>query len=243
MNKVGGSDMNQQFDPIDMRDTKVERLFFVQEVMIHTYLYMFAVLALSGIVAFATYASGLWFDIVTNSILFYGLLIGEVVIVMIANRVMQKNNVVVSAAMLLVYSVVNGMTLSVIFVLYDLQSIVGIFFVAAAMFGALGIFGLVTKKDLTSIGQIGYMGLFGAIILMIANAFIFKSDGLGLMVSVLVLAVFIGITAYDSQKIKEMARYNDHSSKHTFAMLGALTLYLDFINIFLQLLRLFGKRR
>lgn len=235
--------MNQQFGHSEYQSNNADRLFYVQEVMVFTYLYMFAVLVLSGVVAYATYASGLILDIFSNRAFFYGLIFAELALVFAANRVTQKNNVALSAITLFAYSIVNGLTLSVIFVVYEMQSIIGIFFVAAAMFGALGAFGYATKKDLTSIGQIGYMGLFGTIILMLANVFFFRSEGISLMVSVLFLALFIGITAYDTQKIKEMASYSDTNSKHTLAMRGSLILYLDFINMFLQLLRLFAKRR
>lgn len=243
MNQNYSQDGFHEYEPYDGRNTNVDRIFLVQNVLTRTYLYMFAVLVLSGIVAFTTYSSGLWLDILLNNTYFYGLLFGELVVVLFSNYVMRKNLVAVSALMLLIYSVVNGMTLSVIFVAYEAESIVGIFFVAAVMFGALGIFGIITKKDLSTIGKIGYMGVVGAIVFSLANLLIFKSESLNMGIGVAVLALFIGITAYDTQKIKEMAAYSSSENKNTLAMMGALTLYLDFINIFLRLLQLFGKKK
>lgn len=223
-------------------ESGAERELHVQNVLVRSYLIMFGVLVLSGLVAFYTYTSGLVVTFYADSVLFYGLLIAELVIVMVANGAMARNAVKLSGVLLLAYSIVNGMTLSVVLDAYTSASIIGIFFVAAIMFGALAAYGVFTKKELTTIGKIGYMGLIGAIVLMIVNNFILRSGSMSLFLGVIVLALFIGITAYDSQKIKHMA-YNCSSDQvNSIAMMGALNLYLDFINIFLNLLRLFGKR-
>lgn len=219
-----------------------DRELHVQNVLVRSYLIMFGVLVLSGLVAFYTYTSGLVVTFYADSVLFYGLLIAELVTVMAANSAMARNAIKLSGVLLLVYSIVNGMTLSVVLDAYTSTSVIGIFFVAAIMFGALAAYGVFTKKELNTIGKIGYMGLVGAIVLMIVNNFIIKSGSMSMFLGVMVLALFIGITAYDSQKIKNMA-YNCSSDQvNAIAMMGALNLYLDFINIFLNLLRLFGKR-
>lgn len=214
----------------------------VRNVMTKTYLFMFAVLIISGIAAYATAASGLFFTIFGNQYIFYGMLIGEVVLVLVANVVMSKNQVVPSAICLLAYSIVNGMTLASIFYSYSLGSIVSIFLMAAGIFGIMAAYGVITKKDLTSLGSIGMMGLLGIILIGVVNMFFLKSEGISIGIAAVGLAIFIGLTAYDAQKIKQMARSNVNTSENVLAMFGALILYLDFINIFLKLLRLFGKR-
>jgi len=213
----------------------------VQQVMSRTFLYMFGVLLLSGLSAYLTFSTDLLYTIAANRTLFYGLLIGELVIVFAANKVLSNNQTVPAALLLIAYSVVNGMTLSFVFAVYELGSVVNIFVIAALVFGAMAIFGFVSKKDLSSIGSIGMMGLFGIIILGVANIFM-KSSSLSLGIAIVGLAVFIGLTAYDTQKIKESASYDSGLSVNTLAMFGALTLYLDFINMFLKLLRLFARR-
>lgn len=214
----------------------------VRNVMTKTYLFMFAVLIISGIAAYATAASGLFFTIFSNRYIFYGMLIGEVVLVLVADIVMSKNQAVPSAICLLAYSIVNGMTLASIFYLYSLGSIVSIFLMAAGIFGIMAAYGAITKKDLTSLGSIGMMGLLGIILIGVVNMFFLKSEGISIGIAAVGLAIFIGLTAYDAQKIKQMARSNVNTSENVLAMFGALILYLDFINIFLKLLRLFGKR-
>lgn len=214
----------------------------VRNVMTKTYLFMFAVLIISAIAAYATAVSGLFFTIFGNQYIFYGMLIGEVVLVLVANVVMSKNQVVPSAICLLAYSIVNGMTLASIFYSYSLGSIVSIFLMAAGIFGIMAAYGAITKKDLTSLGSIGMMGLLGIILIGVVNMFFLKSEGISIGIAAVGLAIFIGLTAYDAQKIKQMARSNVNTSENVLAMFGALILYLDFINIFLKLLRLFGKR-
>lgn len=214
----------------------------VRNVMAKTYLFMFAVLIISGIAAYTTAASGLFFTIFSNQYIFYGMLIGEVVLVLIANVVMSKNQAVPSAICLLTYSIVNGMTLASIFYFYSLGSIVSIFLMAAGIFGIMAAYGAITKKDLTSLGSIGIMGLLGIILIGFVNMLFLKSEGISIGIAAIGLAIFIGLTAYDAQKIKQMARSNVNTSENVLAMFGALILYLDFINIFLKLLRLFGKR-
>jgi len=146
-----------------------------------------------------------------------------------------------AAAAFLVYSLLNGLTLSVIFWAYTGGTILSAFVTAAAMFGAMSIYGTVTKRDLTSIGSFFFMGLIGILICMVVNMFL-KSDGLSFVISLLGVVIFLGLTAWDTQKLKAMATATGPQLE-SFAVIGALTLYLDFINLFLFLLRLFGGRR
>lgn len=209
-----------------------------QSVLSKTFLFMFMALLITAVSAYMTISTGFIYELRE----IYGpLLIAEVAVVFLANFTLQKDNVVLSAIMFLAYSIINGVTLSVIFVAYELGSVVSIFVLAAIIFGCMAAFGLVTKKDLSSLGTIGMMGLIGIIVLGIANIFI-GSEGLSIGLAAVGLAVFIGLTAYDMQNIKDLARSNIQRSETSLALYGALILYLDFINIFIKLLRLFGNR-
>lgn len=146
-------------------------------------------------------------------------------------------------ATFLIYAVVNGMMLSSIFIVYDLGTISLAFFSAAAMFGVMAVYGAVTKADLTSKGSFLIMGLIGVIVASLLN-FFFRSTMLDVIISFVAIAVFLGLTAYDTQRIKDMAyAATDERTIRALTILGALSLYLNFINLFLRLLRLFGRRR
>lgn len=207
-----------------------------------TFIYMFGVLIISMLSAIWTIDSGFFMTVYSSKAVFYGFIIGELAIVVVAEIVMEKKNTILSAILLLAYSVVNGITLSSILLLYDITSVITFFGMSALIFGIMAVFGIATKKDLTTIGQIGMMGLVAVVILLLANTFFLKNSVLDLVVTIVGLALFIGLTAYDTQKIKEMARNNTQESINVLAMFGALTLYLDFIGIFLKLLRLFGDK-
>lgn len=214
----------------------------MQKVLSRTFLYMFVVLILSAAAAYATASSPSIFEsIFGKKNVFIALIIGELVVVFAANTTLSKNMVIPSAFLLVVYSIVNGVTLSSIFYIYELGSIFTIFILAAVLFGVMAIYGLVTKQDLTMLGRIGMMGLFAVIIISVANLVIFSKPQ-NVLFTAIGLALFIGLTAYDTQRIKEYADSQSDLSTNTLAMFGALILYLDFINIFLKLLRLFGKR-
>ena len=147
-------------------------------------------------------------------------------------------------AVFLVYSVLMGMSLSFIFMAYTQASIYGVFFASAAMFGVMALLGYTTKTDLTKLGSILIMALIGIVIAGLVNMFL-RSDGLSYIISFIAVIVFTGLTAYDVQKIKQIGTQVEHGTEATAKMsiMGALTLYLDFINLFLALLRLFGSRR
>jgi FtsH-binding integral membrane protein len=141
------------------------------------------------------------------------------------------------------YAALLGISLSSIFVVYTAQSITQVFFIAAATFGAMSLYGYTTKRDLTQFGSFLFMGLIGLIIAMVVNFFL-QSSALGFAISAIGVLIFVGLTAYDTQKIKEMYAVNDDgTASGRKAIMGALALYLDFLNIFLFLLQLFGDRR
>lgn len=210
-------------------------------IMTKTFLYMFAVLLVSALSAYIVADSGLFYGIFTNKGLLIGFLVAELVAVFAAQWTMSKDMVIPSAVLLFVYSVVNGATLSYVFKLYASATVVSVFLITAIVFVAMALVGLVTKKDLSVIGQIGLMALIGLIVLTVVNIFMGNSQ-LDMIISAIGLTIFIGLTAYDTQKVKQMAEVRTDLSSNTVAMFGALQLYLDFINMFLYILRLFGSR-
>jgi len=151
----------------------------------------------------------------------------------------------VATLMFLGYSALTGVTLSSIFFVYSMASIFQAFVVTAGMFGAMSIYGMVTKRDLTSMGSFMFMGLIGIVLASVVNMFV-QSSAMSYAISVIGVFVFVGLTAYDTQKLKYMGEsmpLNDATAVRRGTILGALTLYLDFLNLFLMLLRLFGSSR
>lgn len=169
-----------------------------------------------------------------------GLIIAEFAIVMFLSFRITKMTAGTAAAAFLVYSLLNGLTLSVIFWVYSMGTIFNAFVSAAAMFGAMAIYGLVTKRDLTSWGSFFFMGLIGIVMASVVNIFL-KSSALNWTISILGVFIFLGLTAYDNQKLKAYA--TSPTLRENLAVIGALSLYLDFINLFLFMLRIFGGRR
>jgi uncharacterized protein len=207
--------------------------------------WMFFGLAATAVTAFFVAGSdNLAYSIASNLFLFYGLIIAEFALVIILSRRIMKINYGTAVLLFLTYSVLNGAVLSVILLVFTLSSIAYTFAVTAVAFGAMSIYGYITKTDLTRVGNILFMGLIGLIVLSIVNMFI-QATALGWIISLLGLFVFLGLTAYDTQKIKEYYYRTEGNFEmaRKSAIMGALRLYLDFINLFLMLLRIFGKRR
>lgn len=174
---------------------------------------------------------------------FFILLIAEFAIVFGGNAAVKANNAVLAAVLYTIYSFLTGMTLSIIYLAYTGGSIVAVFFITAGMFAAMAVIGLATKKDLSGIGSACMMALIGIILASVVNLVFLHSDMFDFGVSILGVVIFAGLTAYDTQKIKKMAAYSNGVSENSLALLGAFELYLDFINLFLRLLRILGKRR
>jgi FtsH-binding integral membrane protein len=194
-------------------------------------------------VALATASSpALVQTLVTNRILFFGLLIAELALVYVVSAKVDTLSPTTSAGLFLLYSALNGITLSLILLVYTGGSIVTAFLTTAGMFGGLALYGTVTKRSMDGIGSFAMMGLFGVIIAMLVNFFL-KSPALSFVMSVACVIVFTGLTAYDAQRLKRMALAVDGPQAGSYAVSGALSLYLNFINLFLSLLRLFGNRR
>jgi FtsH-binding integral membrane protein len=179
-----------------------------------------------------------------TSPLFIVLLIGELVVVMVLSLAINRMSGTIATVLFGAYAMLNGITLSFIFLAYTDASIALAFFTTAGTFGAMSAIGYFTKRDLSRMGGLLLMGLMGLLIAMILNLFI-NSSALNFVVSVIGVLIFTGLTAYDSQRIKAMglAGFADGSVQQRSAIHGALRLYLDFINLFLFLLRLFGRRR
>lgn len=219
----------------------------VPEFIRSVYLWMAGGLMLTGFIAYAVASTpALVAAIVLNRPVFYGLIIAELAIVFGMSAAINKISSTTAAFFFLLYSALNGLTFSVIFLVYTSGSIASVFFITAGMFGSLAVYGYATKRDLTAMGQLFMMGVVGLVIAMVVNMFM-RSDALTWAISVVGVVVFAGLTAYDSQKLRAYAMEHagtlgDEGSKKV-AISGALMLYLDFINLFLMLLRLFGGRR
>jgi len=202
-------------------------------------------LGLTGLIAYFTASTGLAMTIASGS-LFMILVFGELGLVIFLSARINKMQAGTAASMFLLYSVLNGLTLSVVFLMYTSSSIAATFFITAGMFGAMAMYGLVTKRDLSGFGSFLFMGLIGIIIASIVNIFL-KSSGLYWVISMIGVLVFTGLTAYDVQKIKKIGEagimQQGEAAITKGSIMGALTLYLDFINLFLMLLRFFGGGR
>ena len=209
------------------------------------YVWMTLALVITGITAFGIASSpGIAYTIVTNQVLFWGLIIAEFGLVMAINGAINRLSITAATLLFVLYSVVNGATLSVIFMAYTLTSIANVFFITAGTFAIMAFIGYTTKKDLTSLGRMLFIGLIGIILATVVNLFL-GSSMLNMIVSYVGVVVFVGLTAYDSQKIKNMLYEADSMDEgaQKIALLGSLSLYLDFINLFLMLLRIFGGNR
>lgn len=206
-----------------------------------TFFFMFLGLLASGIIAYYTYASGFYLNILFNG--YWGiLLIVELVAVLLFSLLFRKLPAVVVSILYFVYAIINGVTLASIFAIYQMSSIIYLFAISAIAFAVLGFIGYKTKKDLSSWGIYITVFLIAGIIISLVNLFIIKSSMLDLVIDWLVLALFCGVTIYDINKIKALQLEPDINQEkiHIYC---AMQLYLDFINIFLRILSIFGKRR
>jgi len=180
-----------------------------------------------------------------NKLVFFGLIIAELGLVFAISARVNKMQASTATALFILYAALNGATLSAIFLVYTSSSITSTFFICSATFIACSIYGMSTKRDLTSMGGFMAMGLIGILIASVVNIFI-KSSAMNMIISYIGVIVFVGLTAYDTQKLKNMAMTQPDGLEagviRKGAILGALSLYLDFINLFLMLLRILGNR-
>lgn len=212
----------------------------------NVYVWMTMALAITGLVAmYMAKSLTLLQMILGSSFGMWGLLIAEIGLVWYLSARIRQISFTTATILFIIYSILNGATLSVIFLAYTASSIASTFFITAGTFAATGIYGYVTKKDLSSLGSLCIMGVIGLIIATVVNIFL-ASDALTMVISYIGVALFVGLTAYDTQKIKRLLLSNDmevNEETQKIALLGALTLYLDFINLFLYLLRILGDRK
>jgi FtsH-binding integral membrane protein len=205
------------------------------------YAWMGAGLFITAFMALVTLSSPEILRAITgNRLVFYGLMIGELALVFTLSGAINRLSTTTATLLFVAYSALNGVTLSIVALVYTANSIASTFAITAGMFGAMSIYGYLTKSDLTSWGNFLFMGLIGVVIASVVNIFV-GSNAVSWVISGIGVIVFTGLTAYDTWKIKEMAAQGTEGRKP--AILGALTLYLDFINLFLMLLRFTGNRR
>lgn len=216
-----------------------------QRYMVKVYGWMSLALIVTGFVAMYTAASESLVELIFgNRITFYGLIILQLVAVGMLAGLINRISSLLATLIFVGYSALNGLTLSVIFLVFTAASIASTFFITAGTFGVMSIYGYTTKSDLSKWGNLLFMGLIGLIIASIANFFM-ESTMLYWVTTYVGVLIFVGLTAYDTQKIKNKNIIGNEGTEedNKEAIMGALTLYLDFINLFLYLLRIFGRRK
>ena len=227
--------------------TKSRTDVLINDFVRSVYNWMCIGLALTGFIAFyVSHNETIMRMVFGNNFIFFGLIIAELALVFSISSRVNRMSASTSTALFVLYSALNGVTISFIFLAYAKASIVSTFFICSATFLAASIYAWTTKRDLTSLGGFFMMGLIGIIIASLVNMFI-RSSAMSMIISYIGVLVFVGLTAYDTQKLKDMARSQpdglDAAVIRKGAILGALSLYLDFINLFLMLLRIFGGSR
>ena len=209
------------------------------------FVWMTLALAITGLTAYGVATSPTILSLIFSSkVTFFGLIIAEFALVFAISGAINRLSLSTATMLFILYSVINGATLSSIFFAFSVATIGKVFFITAGTFGAMALVGYTTKTDLTSMGKLLFMALLGIIIASVVNIFV-ASSGLDLILSYVGVLVFVGLTAYDTQKIKQMCQTAPDAgeSAQKLALIGALSLYLDFINLFLYLLRIFGNNR
>lgn len=237
------------YNELNFQGLQAEREWEVSQVfpvlMRKVYVWMTLALALTGFTAYGVATSpGILQAIYTNQILFWGLIIAEFALVFGVSAAVNRISLTTATLMFILYSVINGALLSYIFLAYTASSVATVFFITAGTFGVMALIGYTTKTDLSSMGKILFMALIGLIIATVVNIFV-KSSGLTMILSYVGVLIFVGLTAYDTQKIKQMLLQAPDAGEASqkIALLGALSLYLDFINLFIYLLRIFGREK
>ena len=215
----------------------------ISQVMRRVYVKMFLALVVSAITAYiCTSIPAISMALISNSFIYIGLCVAELIMVLVLTSKIAKGvNSSVATLLFYVYSILNGVTLSLILLIYTAASVVSTFAITAVVFAAMSIYGYFTDKDLSRIGSFLFMALIGLIICTVVNIFL-HSSSMEWIISFAGVAIFIGLTAWDTQKIKTMIAYSSPDQTENVATLGALSLYLDFINLFIYLLRFFGNR-
>lgn len=237
--------MNNHFDTHTLTSNTASRAA-QSSLMRSVYVWMTLALVITGLTAMYVAKSMTLIQLMMeNSLFFWGLLLAEVGVVVYLTARIHRMAFSTATVLFILYSLLNGVTLSVLFLVYTFSSIATTFFVTAGTFGAMALFGYVTRRDLSRIGSLCIMGVIGLIIASVVNFFLHNSV-VDLVISCAGVLVFVGLTAYDAQKIKRLLTAEGMEVNETtqkIALLGAMTLYLDFINLFIYLLRLLGDRK
>jgi FtsH-binding integral membrane protein len=230
---------------IQIEDADQSRKFIA-----NVFMWMFVALGISSLAAYSFASSPALLQMLFNpatrqpTALFYVAMFSPLAFVLLIRFGLNRISYVGLSLLFIAYSVVTGISLSFILLIYTSSSVVGVFLTSSLVFGIMAVAGYTTKTDLTKFGSLMIMGLIGIVIASVINIFL-RSSGLDMIISYIGVAVFVGLTAYDVQKLKRIGaglEYGDASFKK-MALMGGLTLYLDFINLFLMLLRIFGRRR
>ncbi len=218
----------------------------LQTYMAQVYGWMTCGLLLTAFVSwFAANTPAVMELIFANRITFFGLIIAQLALVFVLSGLVHRMSGAVATGLFMLYSALTGLTMASIFLAYTYASIASTFFITAGMFGAMSFYGYTTKRDLSRFGSLLFMALIGIVLASLVN-FWLKSPALMWAITYIGVLVFVGLTAYDTQKLKaigENINVNDKENFRRASIMGALTLYLDFINLFLMLLRIFGNRR
>jgi FtsH-binding integral membrane protein len=225
---------------ITLQQVKAEQANFMARV----YGWMSLALVITGVVALWVASNPEMVNIILgNNFVFYGLLIGQLACVFYLSSVVQKISARSAVIIFLAYAALNGLTFSSVFLVFTSESIASAFLITAGTFGIMSVYGYFTKTDLTKIGNLGLMALIGLIIASVVNMFMHNETFYWITTYAGIL-IFVGLTAYDTQKIKEMNKIGNEGteSDKKEAIIGALSLYLDFINLFQYFLNIFGKR-
>lgn len=218
----------------------------LQTYMAQVYGWMTCGLLLTAFVSwFAANTPAVMELVFANRITFFALIIVQLGLVLALSAMVHKLSGAVATGLFMLYSALTGLTMASIFLVYTSSSIASTFFITAGMFGAMSFWGYTTKRDLSGMGSMLFMALIGIVLASVVN-FWLKSTALMWAVTYIGVVVFVGLTAYDTQKLKNIGEginVDDKENLRRFSIMGALTLYLDFINLFLMLLRIFGNRR
>lgn len=231
------------YDPNSVEQTRTN---VFPALMSKVYLWMTLALTMTGLTAYyVANNESLIYTLISNNILFFGLLIGELILVGYFSARIMHMSFATAGLLFAAYSILNGVTLSVILLAYTMESIASTFFITAGTFGAMSAIGIFIKRDLSAMGRFLFMALFGLIIATLVNLFV-ASTTMSWAITYLGVFIFCGLTAYDTQKMKDILReyeYSGDTNVLKIALLCSLSLYLDFVNLFIHLLRIFGDRR
>ncbi|HBW8467947.1 TPA: Bax inhibitor-1/YccA family protein [Klebsiella pneumoniae] len=227
-------------------DSIVQGRTGLQTYMAQVYGWMTVGLLLTAFIAwFVANTPAVMMFVFSSKITFFGLIIAQLALVFVLSGMVQRLSAGMATTLFMLYSALTGLTLSSIFIAYTYSSIASTFVVTGGMFGAMSLYGYTTKRDLSGFGSMLFMGLIGIVLASLVNLWL-KSEALMWAVTYIGVVLFVGLTAYDTQKLKNIGEQidtRDSATLRKYSILGALTLYLDFINLFLMLLRIMGNRR